>query len=246
MSKLTTLHGRAVHLHRHLGKFIPFLGDEYRSLKAQVASLVRTIEEEFDVAQSGRRKGKSSQVKKRTTEQLRRSLRHQMSKVRNQKRHQQRELGSDRENGKLHALWMVRTMLAAPEIPQRTLASFCCEFSLVEDRSISHTSIASVKDAFGEILKRLNAQKAKALFQAVDSKLGRDSTQAPRLTIIHIHDGADLRLRSWSDALRSDADMQMPANARVLSRARTSKIQNHHITLKFDDRILGLFQAYTL
>ena len=138
-------------------------------------------------------------------------------------------------------LWHVRAMLADAHLSPDIIASICCEFTLEERKSISSTQVGKVRDAFAEIIKDMQAKNIATLaagFVAASersrSSPGR-SVSCPIVYLAHIHDGADLRARSKSDSLSSDASLTMPRFASHMSRSRTSKIQNQKVDMHFGD-----------
>ena len=136
-------------------------------------------------------------------------------------------------------LWHVRAMLADAHLSPDIIAGFCCEFTREESKSISSTQVGTVRDAFAEIIKDMQAKNiatiAASFVAAIAcsrSTSGR-SVAGPTVYLAHIHDGADLRARSKSQSLSSDACLTMPRFASHMSRSRTSKIQNQKLDIHF-------------
>ena len=136
-------------------------------------------------------------------------------------------------------LWHVRAMLADAHLSPDIIAGICCEFTREESKSISSTQVGKVRDAFAEIIKDMQAKNIATLaagFVAASacsrSTSGR-SVAGPTVYIAHNHDGADLRARSKSQSLPSDASLTMPRFASHMSRSRTSKLQNQKLDIHF-------------
>ena len=113
---------------------------------------------------------------------------------------------------------VLRVGLTAPNIPSRSLAQWCRDFNIIEYDAISHGSITKSRDAFAEILKRLNRQE-------VNNKVSLPSLQASpdshtTVFVPHIHDEVLLRMRSRFKDLPP-----------TVCRARSSKILNHDVSV---------------
>ena len=76
-----------------------------------------------------------------------------------------REYRSEKMQGRLQTSWILRTGLADPTVPARTLQDWCREFGEEESSAISHSSIAAARDCFCELVKECSGR---ALRQAVD------------------------------------------------------------------------------
>lgn len=116
--------------------------------------------------------------------------------------------------------------MASPYINQRTCAEFLKEFPLVEVRGISYSSIGTVRDAFCQVLLKLQSERLRASVLKA-----RSTSTSPLLCIVHFHDGVDMRLRTATTSLQDSMDVQIPASAQQLSQGRNCKIQNHAIQI---------------
>ena len=136
-------------------------------------------------------------------------------------------------------LWHVRAMLADAHLSPDIIAGICCEFTREESKSISSTQVGKVRDAFAEIIKDMQAKNIAThaagfvAASACSRSTARWSVAGPTVYLAHIHDGADLRARSKSQSLSSDACLTMPRFASHMSRSRTSKIQNQKLDIHF-------------
>ena len=95
------------------------------------------------------------------------------------------ERGEKRAN-LVDRMWFIRCGLGPPEVPPRVLESFVRDFgSDGSSQPISRGYISSVRDAFAEVLLRLNRQQ-----------IAKAGSTASCVLISHIHDEASMRLRS--------------------------------------------------
>ena len=126
-------------------------------------------------------------------------------------------------------IWHVRTMLADTYISAEVLADVCRQFTVEENSSISASQVGKVRDAGAEVLKDLLRDAlAKRMAGAIAEVSSAEGGRAlPTVFLTHVHDGADLRVRSQSAAQLGDGHMALPRNALRMSRSRSSSVQNH-------------------
>lgn len=166
--------------------------------------------------------GSNDRRKPVSTKSLLRRLGYQKKQRQKEQKQRKAEAGVQKQK-QLQHIWLVRTMLAPVNVPQRTLSNFMTEFSVTETKQISHTSVASVRDAFCETLKRLQVDRCRNMH----------TSDRRSLTIVHVHDGCDMRVRTYSRTLQSCDMLEMPHGSGALSRSRSCKIQNHCLHLFF-------------
>lgn len=121
----------------------------------------------------------------------------------------------EKMEGRLHINWFIRTGLADPAIPSRTLQDWCRDFHDTELKTISHTTIGAARDTFAEMIKISSGQ---ALAQVVEKLPAAFESCSPPLVLTHVHDEALMRLRSYDSGL----------DPRRI-RARSSKVQNNSL-----------------
>ena len=109
--------------------------------------------------------------------------------------------------------WIVTAGLSDPRASVRSVAAWCRDFAVDEHFPVSYGSVSQVRDAFGEILLKINRQ---------DMASYADGLTDGFLLVRHLHDEATMRLRSDLPAV--------PAAAGAF-RGRSSKIQNSVVTL---------------
>jgi len=186
------------------------------------------LESNYDVAATGRR---PPETKPRASQkQLVDKLKYRNRVIRKLKL-QAKESAAAKQGLRIANTWKVRTFLADPIIPARQLSSLLSEWNLGSDaETLSHTSVTSVRDAFCEILKTMQAQKLATRFAGHQNDIG---DQQCKIFLTHTHDGADCKMRSYEPTLRSSESVIMPIGALKLSRARSSHIENHTMNISF-------------
>eukprot|EP00959_Pyramimonas_sp_CCMP1952_P159587 3338133-Pyramimonas_sp.AAC.1 len=129
----------------------------------------------------------------------------------------------------MRAIWLVRTGLSPPGVPQRTMADFLSQFpeelGTGAGSGVSHCYVARARDAFAELLKELNGKELE--------RLAATNLGTTPYFIQLIHDEASMRLRSTP--VVQDASFALPQSVAVgsalFTRSRYSKIQNNCITI---------------
>ena len=156
-----------------------------------IEALSQALVQEFDLAPVGGRP-------RNTTEDLRSRFRAAQKALvyRKQKADQlQEQLRTDsgsRLGNRIRAIWFVRTGLARPTMPARSLSELCAEFPIMECHAIGETRITLVRDAFCEMVKACNRDHVRhAVCQA--SATGRCC-----IYMRHTHDEASMRLKSYA------------------------------------------------
>ncbi|CAK0828049.1 unnamed protein product [Prorocentrum cordatum] len=118
-------------------------------------------------------------------------------------------------------MWILRAGLSPPNMPLRDVASFCSDFTGVEQQAIGAGSVRKAKDAFAELLKMMNRDHIGKMAQ---------STSECTVYVSHTHDEASMRLRSYNAACAPDGVAAVPPSRRR-ARGRASKIQNNCVTV---------------
>ena len=198
-------------LHNDLSRFANTLSGEHHVLKESLSKAAQELAEAFDV-QPKASVGKIALVRKM---QVQRAY---YKKKCESLAKQLKDASGVKSHGLLNRMWLVRASLGDPTVAPRSLEQFCREFHDVEVSTISATSIAAGRDCFAELIK-LNT--GHIIADAV-SRMDAATDEASKPVILcHIHDEAALRLRSFDASL-----------GQRLIRARSSKIQNHAMTLQ--------------
>ena len=125
---------------------------------------------------------------------------------------------------RLANIWLLRAGLAPANTPPQKLQEIFSDFGIKETAHIGRTSISSARDAFCEVAKGFNrGEIVRASYSYAAGKCGASSLP---LYLVHIHDEAVLRLRSF---LASGT-----AGSARLGRSTHSKILNHVLQLHTD------------
>lgn len=215
-------------LHASLKKLLQE-GETPAEQKENAKSLLSYLETVHDFKRKGRRgRVRKNEKRQESQKQLVASRKYYRGKFRKEVQKNKDKLAS-LVGIQLSFAWIIRTMLADPTLPCTTLAAVFNEFQMQEKHAISGMSISTVRDAFVEILKRMVGQKARRSFERLKTSNG--ASVPPTVFITHLHDGCDLRMRSYTDTLRSTSDVELPTNFLRLSRGRYSKIQNNFISM---------------
>lgn len=213
--------------HKYLNSFVEACASQKKSPACleQAKALVSSLSNEFEVRAGGRQAKASKGAKTvKSKRQVLKSLQYQKSKVKKLEKVQKQEI-SPRDGLRITRSWLVRTMLADPALPSGTLASLCNQFAMEECQTISQTTVSHVRDSFVEILKQMNKLRAKRAFQ---DQAGSCEGQVVTVYAVHIHDGADMKMRSYENPNIVGA-LEVPATHFRLSRSRSCKIQNHSV-----------------
>ena len=132
---------------------------------------------------------------------------------------------ASRASQRIQSIWYVRTGLADPVIPTRTLRDWCRDFPEKEVKAISYAYIGSVRVAFAEIIKGINrnavtSPAAQAGLSGIAAGPQGGRKEAKPAFIRHIHDEACMSMQSHDSSLPSR-----------LARSRSSKIQNQCVSV---------------
>ena len=214
-------------LHRHLVQFKATLtSEDHTSVISNVETLVASLEAHFDVREEPAH-SRTRQVKKKTRAQLESSLKYNKKKLSRLLKEKQDIKGTKDKYGMLSRSAILRVMLADPTLPSRNLATLLNEHALGGEQVISHPKVGNIRDAFVEQIKELSAKQLQYSFS-------RACAEKKSLSIVlsHVHDGADMRMRSYTCTLESSEDCILPRNAPKLSRQKHSKIQNHSVQIQ--------------
>ena len=128
-------------------------------------------------------------------------------------------MGAAKIDGRIQHLWFLRVGLADPAASTRSLSTFCKDFGIEHQSAISHTYVSRTRDAFCQIIKSMTRKQVSLLASSLSANQSGCSTP---VFLTHIHDEARMRFRSFTELL--------PAHT---ARARSSKIQNNVMFLKF-------------
>ena len=204
----------------------PGVEEEWPSTVRSARQLLKEMEKEGsgDVATRTGRKRKAGP-----------SVHHMQMRVRYQKMCRkkaetalQQQLAA-RVDGALGKLWIIRVGLLPVGLPLRAVSSVCQNFARVETPVISHSYVASVKNAMAELLKRMNAAAiAKAALEA----------PAATLYLSHVHDEALMRIRSYRDV----RDDRLSVKGGEVARARSSKVQNNVVEVSLAGQRIEVLQ----
>ena len=102
-------------------------------------------------------------------------------------------------------------MLADPRHTVSSLEALCTEFNVEEKQALTGGTISKVRDAFVELIKSRWSQKVREVVK-------RSRPEEP-VFVVHIHDGADMRMRSSvSSTIASSATVSLSSGtARTLT-----------------------------
>ena len=187
----------------------PHSSEYEKSLRA-IGTLTDALATDFDMIQSRGRKRPQDESLQTQVGSLQRKLRHQKQKVDAQEA-MLADMQYAKTGGRIKNLWFVKVMLAAPGVPARTLSQWCRDWPTEETQNISPCYIGPVKDAMVEVLKKLNKEIVAASVR--DAGVLEGGTETLPVYIVHVHDEAAMRLKSY---------VSEPS-----PRGRASKIQNH-------------------
>ena len=215
MPRLASLGHLVAQLLHIISQLEPVL-EGYPRVRAALHNLRSCIEAEIDVALLAKRRKKKLQFANQRTWQKRVGK----EKLRRKKLERERDLEGQAQMGlRVGLLWYVRCMLADPMQSVQSLASLCTQFSVEESKAIAASSISRVRDAFVEIVKRLVSQRIHKAAQ---------KTAESHFIVVHVHDGADMRVRATLESGISTADCQLSPRL-VPNRQRYAKIENHYL-----------------
>jgi hypothetical protein len=146
---------------------------------------------------------------------LKRQVRAQQRQVQALRHEYDANLGA-KVQGRLRYMWFIRAGLSNPAVPTRTLSEFFRDFGIEEASQMSATRMASARNAFCEIVKKMYRRD----FEQRCETLGPGGS----IVMTHVHDEALMRVRSFVESLNSR-----------LNRGRYSKVLNHVVWLQLDD-----------
>ena len=214
----------AADAHCALQRFAAVLAShsEHAALAKSVSALVTEVESQFEVKQkynSAARRQDSRKSNKQLLNSMK-NLRRKLSKMATARK----QLQGKKTGNQLAPSVIVRAMLAEATLPSRTVRDMINEHNFEENNVIGHVSIGRIRDAFVERLKSLNRQGIGRAYGETCKSLGNGPLM---VCLSHVHDGADLRMRSYARTLETCSDLFMPQDAPRLSRQKSSKIQNH-------------------
>eukprot|EP00434_Breviolum_minutum_P002808 symbB.v1.2.002468.t1/scaffold99.1/size346285/24 len=185
--------------------------DCYAGTKAACNHLLECLEKEFDLEKFSSKKRQKRKIDTCSKALLQQRLQYQKRRRKLEQRRRNQEVPSGKKHRRVENIVLLRVGLAEPSIAFRTAMQIVNEFSLEERQTISHPMVGRARDAFTELVKRQNAQFLRSLF-------ANECGDQP-LIVQHIHDGADLRMRSKSVEQAPDENV---------------KIQSHKVTLSYN------------
>ena len=107
-----------------------------------------------------------------------------------------REDASSKMGGRLQNMWFIRAGLSPPGVPLRKVTEFLNDFPRVETKSISHSYVGEVRDAFCEII--LEKRRADLCQQLAAAKAALADGEQLVVAIHHAHDEArDFKCVLW-------------------------------------------------
>ena len=134
--------------------------------------------------------------------------------------------------GRLGLMWHIRVAFAPPQLALRALSALCRDFATNSAPVISYEYVSRVRDAFAEIVKKLNRQQ---ISESVAS-----APQEP-LIILHVHDEAAMRLRSYQQEMPDVADAVFVQRGRPRARGRSSKVQHNVVQVLHEGKPMDVY-----
>ena len=134
-------------------------------------------------------------------------------------------------SGEISPIWFVRVGLSDPNLSARQLRELCRNF-IDDEHPISATRIGATRDAFAEILKMLRSDQVS---KSVAATANMHNGQTVPIFVCHQHDEAEMRFKSYG-RVEPALVAALGRTVEPFSRARTSKVQNDLIQLKFVDQ----------
>ncbi len=188
-------------------------GAEFPRTLAAIANLETSIDEELErdhVIQLRGRRGRPVTLK-----QLRRRVYTLEATVARLEQAQERQ--REALQNRITDHWLVRAGLSDPSTSIRSLSEWCQDFAISHtgEAPLSKSSVPPIRDAFAQQLKEMTA-----------AGLSNFAASLPHgfLLIRHIHDEAQMRLRSHMVTAPGEA-------SEGVRRGRFSKIQNNVVTV---------------
>ncbi|CAK0857217.1 unnamed protein product [Prorocentrum cordatum] len=149
-----------------------------------------------------------------------------------------------KEGNQMRALWIIRCFLSPPTLSQRALADYLGAFPVGGDRApVGQGFIGRVRDAFAATLKDFQKHELNALCAAALDAREAAGQQGPCVVyLVHVHDEAQMRLRSFQTDANATPGMPLPRGVGVggdaFSRSREAKVQNNVIRVATGDACL--------
>ena len=202
---------------RHIEAFITDAGLEeafFRTL-VEAARFREVLESEFCHDRAPRYLRRKTQVERKLQNKLQYTR-----KVKGELQEKLKMMKGDKTRGILGHHVMIKICLSNPFINGRQLRElFSTEFD--DGRKVvSHTSVIKLRDAFAETLKALSLQQVSRLLSAAPRT-------KPSVVLVHYHDEASMRFRSYD---RVDIEhLGDGSDGNVFSRSRYSKVQNNAV-----------------
>ena len=203
-----------------------------RTLEA-IESFRKAVAEEFEITEKTGTNVKRYKPLEETAEhrRLKKALRYQRGKVESLDA-RLADAHADKVGGEILPIWFVRVGLSNPNLSARQLRDLCRNFTLDGEYPISGTYIGATRDAFAEVLKLLRSdQISKSLAATAHT---RNGLTVP-IFVCHQHDEAEMRFKSYG-RVEPTLTAALGRSLEPFSRARTSKVQNDLMTIRFSDQ----------
>ena len=124
-------------------------------------------------------------------------------------------------------LWRVKIATSPPSVPCRTFERFCRDFPTTEVQNVSATSISITRDAFAEALKKVNRDVIAVQSRDASRILNRDGQETPCFVVVHVHDEAAMKVKSF------EFDGSLRPELQNKTVGRYSKVQNQSVCVHF-------------
>ncbi|CAK0911082.1 unnamed protein product [Prorocentrum cordatum] len=112
-------------------------------------------------------------------------------------------------------------------VPCQTFEKFSRDFPIAEVQNVSATSIAITRDAFAQVLKKINHDVIAAQSKDASRTLNRDGQETSCFVVVHVHDEAAMKVKSF------DFDGAFRPELQNRTVGRYSKVQNQAVCVDF-------------
>jgi hypothetical protein len=213
----------------------------YEATATAMEHLLTALDQDFDFHHCGASSSKAKGV--RSQKSWQKALDYQAKRRRLAEQRVQ-EVVSEKVSGRIAHIWFCRVGLADPAIPAATLEQVAQEFGATEEKQISHTYIGAVKDCFCEIIKEQRYKQLTGIVQVTPPSMRQECgalKETMPFFLGHVHDEASMRMRSFGSAALSEEGAHQDSTCRRVVRGRTSKVQNHVLTIQTGTQNLELY-----
>ena len=205
---------------------------DFEASQIALNHLLECLTSDFDLPETRRRKRNLGNDVRHELAKARRNLSKQRNKVDDLKGQLQDERIA-KISGRIKDQWLIRVGTAAPTTPLRTLAQWCRDFPLDETKNISHVYVSHVKDAYVEAIKTIN--EATVCAQVASAGAAQVGEETKPVFVVHIQDEAAMKVKSYVHSAAHSSGLQ------TSGRGKTSKIQNHVVTIHTADSATEFF-----